>query len=292
MATADGKLAALLAKDDRNGLQQILFDVCGREVEGPGQPIRFKTCYVLNRDGIMTAHAPFAPSVIGEDFSFRNYFKCAKAREGSACISRVYRGTSDNLYKFAISASIVDRQNEFLGVIATSVTTDASLGPVLLHDKRAVALIAPADSTDMDSPSPGPAGITEKDVILFHPGYRKGIDPIEFPYIGRIGKPDLVNNPRTQLSESELAIPPDDNYRDPVSSAAKDYAGRWIAGFAPVGNTGFVVVVQQRFEDAVSLESSTLWNLALWSALASLVAVAILAMVLLRWARSRRLESA
>lgn len=34
-----------------------------------------------------------------------------------------------------------------------------------------------------------------------------------------------------------------------------------IARFASVGNTGFVVVVQQRYEDAESLESSTLWNL-------------------------------
>jgi hypothetical protein len=39
----------------------------------------------------------------------------------------------------------------------------------------------------------------------------------------------------------------------------------------------------------VSLEWSTLWNLALWSALASLVAVATLAMVLLRRRRSRKI---
>ena len=93
------------------------------------------------------------------------------------------------------------------------------------------------------------------------------------------------------LADSRLLISPVDNYTDPVSSVAKEYAGRWIAGFAPVGNTGFVVVVQQRFEDAVSLESSTLWNLALWSVLASLVAAVILLTLLCRWARSRKLEA-
>jgi hypothetical protein len=286
IATADGRLAVLLAKDDRNGLQRILFDIC------EGQPIPFKTCYIINRDGIMMAHAPRADNVIGGDFSWRNHFQGAKALGikgvgGSVYISRVYRGRSDDIYKFAVSAPILDRQKNFLGTIATSVTTDASMGSVFLHeDNRKVALIAP---TDINNPEEH--GI-DKYVVLYHPGYRKGIDPVEFPYINKIEmKPDPVNNQQSQLSDSKLQISPDDNYMDPVSSVAKEYAGRWIAGFAPVGNTGFVVVVQQRFKDAVSLESSTLWDLALWSALASLVAVAILVMVLWRWARSRRLAS-
>jgi hypothetical protein len=286
IATADGRLAAMLAKDDRKGLQKIVFDIC------EGQPIPFKTCYIINRYGTMVAHAPRADQLIGSDFSWRNHFQGAKALGmegvgGSVYISRVYRGRSDNFYKFAISAPILDAQKNFLGVIATSVITDASMGLVFLHgDSRKVALIAP---TDTDSPEVKPGS---KYVVLYHPGYRKGIDPVEFPYLNKLGmKPDVVNNPQFQLSDSKLQISPDDNYLDPVASVASEYAGRWIAGFAPVGNTGFVVVVQQRFEDAVSLEASTLWNLALWSALASLVAVAILVMVLWRWARKRRLES-
>jgi predicted Ser/Thr protein kinase len=289
IATADGRLAALLAKDDRNGLQQIVLDICS------DQPIPFKTCYVINRHGIMVAHAPRADNLIGGDFSWRNHFRGARAlgakgAGGSVYISRVYRGRSDNFYKFAMSAPILDAKKNFLGVIATSVITDASMGLVFLHeDKRKVALIAP---TDTDNPEIALASGTDNYVVLYHPGYRKGVDPVEFPYIKKIGlKPAPVDDPQFQLSDSKLQISPDDNYLDPVSSVAKEYAGRWIAGFAPVGNTGFVVVVQQRFADAVSLESSTLWNLALWSALASLVAVAILAMALWRWARSRRFES-
>ena len=199
-------------------------------------------------------------------------------------------GRSDNFYKFAISAPILDDQKNFLGVIATSVITDASMGLVFLHeDNRKVALIA---ATDTDSPEVGLESGMDKYVVLYHPGYRKGVDPVAFPYINKIRmKPDPVNNPQFQLSDSKLQISPDDKYIDPVSSVAKEYGGRWIAGFAPVGNTGFIVVVQQRFADAVSLESSTLWYLALWSALASLVAVAILVMVLWRWAKIRRLES-
>jgi hypothetical protein len=93
------------------------------------------------------------------------------------------------------------------------------------------------------------------------------------------------------MSEIKPAVVHDDNYRDPAATVAPEYRGRWIAGVAPVGNTGLFVVVQQRFEDAMSLESSTLWNLALWSALASVVAIASLLMVLWQWARSRRREA-
>jgi len=167
------------------------------------------------------------------------------------------------------------------------VTTDASLGPVFLHDdNRKVALIAP---TDINSPE---ERRVEKYVIVYHPGYRRGDDPVEFPYVDRCGmKPVPTDNHQSQLSDPKLSIYQDDNYIDPVSSVAPEYGGRWILGCAPVGNTGFGVVVQQRFEDAVNLGSSTLWNLVLWSALASLVALAIMLIALWRWTKSRRLES-
>ncbi|HEX9144887.1 MAG TPA: hypothetical protein VGA09_11480, partial [Candidatus Binatia bacterium] len=287
IATADPRLAVLLAKDDRNGLQKILLDIC------EGQPISFKTCYIINRDGIMVGHTPRAEQMIGGDFSWRNHFQGAKAlgmkgAGGAVHVSRAYRGRSDNFYKFAVSAPILDAQKNFLGVIATSVMTDASMGLVSLHEgNRKVALLAP---TDTDNPEV--ENRLAKYVVLYHPGYRKGMDPVQFPYLDKIGiKPDLISKQEFQLSDSTQLISPDDNYLDPVSSVVKEYAGRWIAGFAPVGNTGFVVVVQQRFEDAVSLESSTLWSLAVWSALASIVVAVILLTILWHWARRRKSEA-
>jgi hypothetical protein len=40
----------------------------------------------------------------------------------------------------------------------------------------------------------------------------------------------------------------DDNYKDPEAGRQDAYKGRWLAGFAAVGNTEFAVIVQQRFE--------------------------------------------
>ena len=283
LAIADGRLAALLENDDRAAMAKVVTDLCS----DPGVP--FATCYIINRDGVMMAHAPRADHVIGGDFGWRDHFLGAKARAttagGSALhVSRVYRGYSDNVYKFAVSAPILDRDNRFLGTIATSVATDASLGTVVLHDdNRKVALVAP---TDINRPE---ERRSDRHVIAYHPGYRKGIDPVEFPAIERIRKSlRLAESPQRQLADAKSTAFHDDNYIDPVAAVAPEYGGRWIAGFAPVGNTGFYVSVQQRFDEAVSLEPSMFRSLALWSALASVVAVAILLALLWQWLKTRR----
>ena len=286
MAAAESRLAVLLANDDRNGLEQILSDICSDSA------IPFMTCYAMNRDGIMVAHVSLVGDVIGQDFSWRDHFQGAK-KHGVAGhsmlthISRVYRGRSDNLYKFAISAPILDRENNFLGVIATSVTTDATMGLVHVTDPRRIwGFIAPID---VDSPEDDPRSVLGKYVILFHPAYRRGIPAVEFPDGSRVAAQlERAHARELDLPDSSLILPPNGDYRDPVSSVAQEYEGRWIAGFAPVGNTGFVVIVQQRFEDVVGLDSSVLWNLAFWSVLISFLAIAIVGMVLWRWAHGQR----
>src|SRR5207247_1029253 len=56
----------------------------------------------------------------------------------------------------------------------------------------------------------------------------------------------------------------DDYYEDPLAARSEEYAGRWLAGFAPVGATEFVVIVQQRYNDAVlpvnTLASTLAWR--------------------------------
>ena len=284
-AAADPRLAVLLANDDRNGLEQILSDICS------GSAIPFMTCYTMNRDGIMVAHAPLA-NTIGQDFSWRDHFQGAK-KQGVAGhsrpvhISRVYLGRSDNLYKFAISAPILDREKNFLGVIATSVTTDATMGLVHVTDPRRVwALIAPKD---IDSAELDPQSHIGEYVVLIHPAYQRGVPAVEFPEGSMVAaRLERDHAKELDLPDSRLILPPNRDYRDPVASADQDYEGRWIAGFAPVGNTGFVVIVQQRFEDVVGLDSSVLWNLAFWSVLISFLAIAIVGLVLWRWAHSQR----
>ncbi len=58
MAVADERLAVLLARDDRPGLQPILDDMCS------GQPSPFASCYIVDADAILVAHATNATDVI------------------------------------------------------------------------------------------------------------------------------------------------------------------------------------------------------------------------------------
>ena len=77
------------------------------------------------------------------------------------------------------------------------------------------------------------------------------------------------------MAVSERAEGIDEQYVDPVASIDPSYHGKWLAGFAPVKGTEFVVVAQRRHREAATRA---------WGAAAGtgLVALAVL------WAFLRR----
>ena len=289
VAAADTELADLLGKQERAGLQHYLERLCG------DRPSPFASCFVLDADGIMVARTrpgkPIIEDLTGENFDWRDYFQGARGHNGlgdsrSVHVSSVYRGRSDDLYKFAISVPILGSDDTFLGVICTSMTTDATMGLVQLEDPlREVVLIAPKDVEEPGLETPSPLN---KYVILFHPAYRRGVPAVEYSDPSKIGS-QLGRNHAKELErpDPDLLLPSTDDYEDPVGSVLKDYEGRWIAGFAPIGYTGFAVIVQQRFEQAVRLDPSVSANLVWGSALVSGLALAIVAVVLWTWVRAR-----
>jgi hypothetical protein len=68
-------------------------------------------------------------------------------------------------------------------------------------------------------------------VVLFHPAYEHGAEPVVFP---------------TTLAGRFREAPLDDDYRDPLGDREPLYASRWLAGSAPVPDTSYFVVVQVR----------------------------------------------
>jgi hypothetical protein len=106
--------------------------------------------------------------------------------------------------------------------------------PDVRHESLVTAVLARRDP----NPLPNELGPRQPDasdyVILLHPAYVSGTEPKWLPgaYL-----PDLADG------ESR-------SYRDPVAElsaeAARRYGGPWVATFAPVAGTDFVVVVQQR----------------------------------------------
>ena len=202
--------------------------------------------YLLDASGAIVARTP-AHTVIGESFVDRDYFVGTRAHPGrqgiaSVHVSRVYRSRADGLYKFNVSAPVTDARGRGLGVLSVSVTTGPDMGLVHLHDQRRKAmLLAPLDAP------PGPSGAAAADgagvgrfIILLHPAYAPRAPAIEIDRsIARLSFPRGCEG---ELSAATLdrAVSRRLDYR-----GGPAFAGRWLAGLAPVGNTGFVVVIQQ-----------------------------------------------
>ena len=177
------------------------------------------------------------------------------------------------------SAPSVGSDGEFLGVLSTSVTTGTTLGLVESKDPhRSVVLVA---RKDVDSPETLSQDQLGDYAILFHPAYGPGdlaVEVVDVDLFGRIPPSDHGQ----ELNPSDLLLESTDDYRDPAGAVHEEYQGRWIAGFAPVGSTGFVVIVQQHYEKALELDPAVRRSLLTWSALVIGLAMAIMVAILLR----------
>jgi serine/threonine-protein kinase len=248
----------------------------------------FTSIYILSPQHLLLAAIPFNDAVIGQPHTGRNYVHGAWALQGltgrhAVHVSRVYRSTNDQLPKAVLSTLIADSsdpQSEPLGVVAVSFPTAAKLFELDLTDQqRVVALVAPFD-TNLREHGPWLAP-TEQRVVLIHPAYQQGDEPVAFPsgYLP-------PHEPRPGVSP---LLPPEDDqpvltltdYRDPVAARDPRYAGRWLASFAPVGRTGYYVVVQER------LEADPIFGLIVLGAGATILLGATLLYSGLRWTTGR-----
>jgi serine/threonine-protein kinase len=270
--SVDPRLRKILEDPKRDGLDKFL-DSIHRHYDDPRHKVArapdehpFKNWFVLDRQGKMLAITE-GRNVVGQVFSYRNYYqgamRLAEQKHTSAVhISRVFRSVNDNLYKFGISAPVRaahDPSAEVRGVLVATVTTDKTMGlPRRLHDKRqnAVLLGLPEESA--------PGG---EYVILMHPRYESGAEPVRFP-------------------ADRVATQPVDDYEDPVGAIQSAYAGRWIAGFAPVRDTEFRVIVQQRSPGGQE-GPSLLNDSVLWLAISLLAALGVCLLGWYWWQTSR-----
>ncbi|MCI0458444.1 MAG: serine/threonine protein kinase [Gemmataceae bacterium] len=286
----DARLRQLLAAADEVGLQKFLdevrqrYDAPGAGLVQPDEPSPFRTWYVLDGKGRLLAVSPPPedPTLIGRDFSGRDYFQGAMRRAGESGrsavhISRVFRAENLDLYKFALSVAIRDPGKPDappLGVLAATITTTSTLGSLRLHDGRHTAVLVGRKDTNPPRGA-APEQLPEEYVILLHPAYRPGQEAV------RVAGDRLSAVCRTRPGD-EFQLPGqnegagadeamDAHYEDPVAATDREYAGRWLAGFAPVGNTEFVVIVQQRYDEVVESDQKLLLDLLLWVGVALLL---------------------
>jgi eukaryotic-like serine/threonine-protein kinase len=212
----------------------------------PGESYPVESWFILDRNGVVLAHSNKRDQVVGKAFPYRDYFRGAIGKPAnSAHVSRIYRShLADENYKFAVSAPIWAEGRQ-VGVLVATVTTNSARGTLLPEDVLSdPALVGQWDGGEpdpLDPKVPTRLHTPGQRLILLHSAFARGDTAVE------VHGGALFD----ESAHRELGHATDPEYADPVADRNPDYAGRWLAAAAPVKNTEFVVIVKQRYDEAV-----------------------------------------
>jgi len=219
---------------------------------------RFATLVVLDADGCVRARIaeePAKPDYVRSSFHWRDYFASASREaehpERITYVRKAYRSSVSQQIKFAISSPLF-ADGKWIGVVTGSMVAASTLDLPRMKrsetSERMTVLIGPFEG-ERTGPHPPPSGPPEF-TLLAHGQLRRGskvrLDELTANELAR-----AFRNPSASTRQFELgtALPLQRaDYVDPL------LGGRWLAAFAPVGATDYVVLVQTR--DSVAIRPS------------------------------------
>jgi hypothetical protein len=252
----------------------------------------FNMWFALDMNGVIRAQYGRSGGVnVGKDYSWRDYFigamKVAARGRRSIHVSKAFTSENDGFCKFAISAPVYGSDNQPIGVLVAGVASTANLGTLDLDrldntDSIAV-LVAPSDRDRADHKLKTPF------LILRHPAFTYGNDiGMDSEEVRRVSEADVVREEhadRLLWPDASRRTISSDSHVDPAAATHPEYKGRWLAGFAPVGKTGFVVIVQTP-DTKLTPEMNLFWQLGKWAGLS--VVPGTLILLLMIWHERRR----
>jgi serine/threonine-protein kinase len=256
----------------------------------------FQSVYLTSANGRLLTQWPHPPNaILGRNYAFRDYFLGSRylGEHGlhAAFLGQAYRAESNGQLQFAVSAPVFDSEGKWIGCVVAALAADSAIGQVRLQGSlesgRSVALLGPRGN---DRPIPGV------------PAPAKNFDFVVHPRLG-LGREVAIQEPVHSLLDRAFgaAVTPGEqfslrwepplllsDYRDPLLDPTRGS----LAAFAPVGQTGYIVVVQTS-KDAVRRDVRALATQLAWRAGVPLAA----GLALLGWAafstvrRKRSLET-
>jgi ABC-type branched-subunit amino acid transport system substrate-binding protein len=237
--------ATLIALLERQAWAELATSPLPVGVARPGGSSVFDSWLVLDDQGQVRARwaqtaAGAAPADLGASDLFEGAKDIAQAGKDSAHVSRVFE--AEGRATFAFSTPMFGADRTMVGVMAATVPAASALSSIQLNiaddPTRTVAIVGPRDQAKAEGPG---------FVFLFHDGVAEG-PPATFDE--RSLDLSKLNGERESPTGDKLRLPEPariawaEDYRD----AAPGFGGRWLAGLAPIGETGFVVIVQTRYE--------------------------------------------
>lgn len=236
----------------------------------------FDSVGVFSSEGKILARYPAAqPGVLGRDFAFREYYRCvrelagkraqawataASREEPEVCISPAYRGEVSRGIEFTLTAPVHDADGKWLGFVAMNRHAQPTLGEVEITDiyrsGQTTALFGQR-GRDRDAPAKSINLLT----AVAHPDlFNSEEHAIDSDLSQRLRERfGEVGAPGQQLRSVRVRPFEAADYIDPITHDHR------LAGFAPVGSTGFVVAVSTPREQALGASQrhvETLWKYA------------------------------
>ncbi|MEX1095759.1 MAG: protein kinase [Planctomycetales bacterium] len=217
--------------------------------------------FVTDAEGKQIWRDPFNAGTINKPFKYRDYFH-GRAREfagnelpsdlqpiSGPHISTAFRSRATLRYMVALSVPIhrldaEGNRGEFVGILARTT----HLGQLLEEYGQRIAAEEEGRNVRFITLVDRREG-----KLLDHPWMTsENVKPLEDATFEKLTLSDDVLARLAKLPEDEtngsLRL---DDYADPVGRIAPEYAGAWLAAFTPVGDTGWMAVVQERKDSAL-----------------------------------------
>jgi hypothetical protein len=270
----DERLRSLVKSKDKEALRTLLLHAHhnyadpARGLVKQKEDSAYQDWYLLDTKGNMLACATHVPGDL--PYNWRDYFVGAMRRAGktgkdSVYVSKMYKGDRTQIYLFAIAAPVysAEDQREVIGVIAATITTRPwwrEFDPS--DDRRTAVLVGPKDPNPPRGDGRAPANEANEFLVALHPAYqlREQAVPVKNDMARLIHQPKAGSVFQLPEPPHSFGSATDAFYHDPFADREDRFTGRWLAGFAPVGNTGYAVVVQQRYDDAIPSHHDIFWG--------------------------------